>query len=85
MESVKEKAERILSCMKTLKEVGEATSFELISRSTNIHDADLWKVAHYMEAEGMVNVVTMDNGQEQWHYLVRITRGIEDGEDFDFV
>ena len=85
METVKEKAEKILSCMKTLKEVGEATSFELISRSTNIHDADLWKVAHYMEAEGMVNVVTMDNGQEQWHYLVRITRGIKYGEDFDFV
>jgi DNA-binding IscR family transcriptional regulator len=85
MESVKEKAERILSCMKTLKEVGEATSFELISRCTNINDDDLWKVVRYMEDEGMVKVVTMDNGQEQWHYLVRITRGIEEGEDFDYM
>ena len=85
METLQQKAERILSCIKTLKEVGEATSFKLISKCTNIHDADLWKVVRFMEDEGMVNVVTMDNGQEQWHYLVRITRGIEEGEDFDFM
>ncbi len=85
MKTFNEKAERILSCMKLLKEVGEATSFNLVSRCTNIQDAELWEVVRYMEAEGMVKVVTMNNGQEQWHYLVRITRGIEEGEDFDFM
>ena len=85
METLQQKAERILSCVKTLKEVGEATSFELISRYTNISDVELWDVARYMEAEGMAKIITMSNGQVQWHYLVRITRGIEDGEDFDFL
>ena len=85
METVKEKAERVLSCVKTLKEVGEATSFELISRYTNIHDADLREVTKYLEAEGLAKVVTMGNGSEHWYYLVIITQGIEDDEVFDFL
>lgn len=84
METLQQKAARILSCVQTLKEVGEATSFELISRYTNISDTSLLEVARYMEAEGLVKIVTMSNGQEQWHYLVPITRGIEDDEVFDF-
>ena len=85
METVKEKAERVLSCVKTLKEVGEATSFDLISRYTNIHDADLQEVTRYLEAEGLAKVVTMGNGSEHWHYLVTITRGIDEDEVFDFM
>jgi hypothetical protein len=85
METVKQKAEKVLSCVKTLKEVGEATSFELISRYTNIHDADLWEVAKYLDAEGLAKVVTMTNGLENWYYLVTITRGIEEDEVFDFL
>ena len=85
MENLQQKAERILSCIKTLKEVGESTSFELISRYTNIQDVELWEVARYMEDEGLAKIVSMSNGEEQWHYLVLITRGIEDDEVFDFL
>ena len=85
METVKEKSERVLACITKLKEVGEATSFELISRYTNIPDVELWDIARYMEAEGLAKIVTMSNGQEQWHYFVPITRGIEDDEVFDFL
>ena len=84
MKSVKEKAERVLSCVERLKEVGEATSFELISRYTNIHDAELWEITEYLDAEGLAEVVTMSNGKENWYYLVTITRGIEEDEVFDF-
>lgn len=58
METVKEKAEKVLSCIEKLKEVGEATSFELISRYTNIDDTELQEVARYMETEGLANLVT---------------------------
>ena len=85
METVKEKAEKVLSCVETLKEVDEATSFELISRYTNIHDAELQKVTQYLEAEGLAKVVTLGNEQEHWQYLVTITRGIDEDEVFDFL
>ena len=85
METVKQKAEKVLSCVETLKEVGEATSFELISRYTKIHDAELQEVTQYLEAEGLAKVVTLGNEQEQWHYLVTITRGVDEDEVFDFL
>jgi hypothetical protein len=85
METVKEKAEKVLSCIEKLKEVGEATSFELISRYTNIDDTELQEVARYMETEGLANLVTLSNGSEDWHYLVTITRGIDEDEVFDFL
>lgn len=85
MEIMKENAERVLSCIEKLKEVGEATSFELISRYTNIQDKELQEVAKYLETEGLAKVVTMSNGSKNWHYLVTITRGIDEDEVFDYL
>ena len=85
METLKEKADRVLSCIEKLKEVGEATSFELISRYTNIDESELQEVARYLETEGLASLVTLSNETEDWHYLVTITRGIDEDEVFDFL